>query len=68
MGYRIALYVVACTVITYTIVFTIVLSGPCNPLSSSSSTCINNVALAQAVLNITTDGVLIVMPTFTLYV
>ncbi|KAK7731099.1 hypothetical protein SLS53_008817 [Cytospora paraplurivora] len=65
MGYRIALYVVACTVITYTVVFTIVLSGPCNPLSSSSSTCLNNVALAQAVLNITTDGILIIMPTFT---
>ncbi|ROW07157.1 hypothetical protein VPNG_07322 [Cytospora leucostoma] len=67
MGYRIALYVVACTVITYTVVFTIVLSGPCNPRNSSSGTCLNNVALAQAVLNITTDGILIIMPTFTLW-
>lgn len=68
MGFRIALYIVACTVIAYTIAFTIILSGPCNPLSVGNKTCLNNMALAQAVLNITTDGILVILPTFTLYV
>lgn len=68
IGFRLALYIVACTVIAYTIVFTVILSGPCNPLSVGSNTCLNNVALAQAVLNITTDGILVIMPAFTLYV
>ncbi|ROV94927.1 hypothetical protein VSDG_07114 [Cytospora chrysosperma] len=67
IGFRLALYIVACTVIAYTIVFTVILSGPCNPLSVGSNTCLNNVALAQAVLNITTDGILVIMPAFTLW-
>ncbi|KAI3395462.1 hypothetical protein diail_1325 [Diaporthe ilicicola] len=50
-----------------TIVFTAVLSGPCNPLDVGSSTCLNNVALAQAVLNISTDGVLVLMPVIMLW-
>ncbi|KUI58972.1 hypothetical protein VP1G_06275 [Cytospora mali] len=68
LGFRIALYIVACTVIAYTIAFTAILAGPCNPMTVRSNTCLNNVALAQAVLNITTDGVLIIMPAFTLAV
>ncbi|KUI64148.1 hypothetical protein VM1G_10906 [Cytospora mali] len=67
MGFRIALYIVACTVIAYTITFTAILAGPCNPMTVKSNTCLNNVALAQAVLNITTDGVLIIMPASTLW-
>ncbi|POS81369.1 hypothetical protein DHEL01_v200250 [Diaporthe helianthi] len=56
LGFRVALYVIAF------IVTTSILSGPCNPLNVGSSTCLNNVALAQAVLNISTDGVLVLMP------
>lgn len=50
-----------------TIAFTAILSGPCNPLNVGSSTCLNNVALAQAVLNISTDGVLVLMPVVMLW-
>ncbi|KAJ0123660.1 hypothetical protein J7T55_012126 [Diaporthe amygdali] len=66
-GFRAALYAIAFVVTTYTIVFTAVLSGPCNPLNVGSSTCLNNVALAQAVLNISTDGVLVIMPVIMLW-
>ncbi|KKY38910.1 putative integral membrane protein [Diaporthe ampelina] len=66
-GYRVALYVIAFVITTYTIVFTAILSGPCNPLDVGSSTCLNNVALAQAVLNISTDGVLVLMPVVMLW-
>ncbi|KAI7785750.1 hypothetical protein LA080_006316 [Diaporthe eres] len=66
-GFRVALYVIAFVITTYTIVFTAILSGPCNPLDVGSSTCLNNVALAQAVLNISTDGVLVLMPVVMLW-
>lgn len=67
LGFRVALYVIAFVITTYTIVFTAILSGPCNPLNVGSSTCLNNVALAQAVLNISTDGVLVLMPVIMLW-
>ncbi|PSR90738.1 hypothetical protein BD289DRAFT_208574 [Coniella lustricola] len=66
-NYRLALYGIAFACTTYTLVFTIILSVPCNPLHDGTTTCLNNLALAQAILNITTDGVLIIMPVITLY-
>lgn len=65
--YRLALYAIAAAVTIYTLVFTAILSGPCNPLHSGTTTCLNNLALAQAILNISTDGVLIIMPMVTLW-
>ncbi|KAG8167427.1 hypothetical protein KVR01_003116 [Diaporthe batatas] len=67
LGFRLALYIIAFIITTYTVVFTAILSGPCNPLDVGSSTCLNNVALAQAVLNISTDGVLVLMPVIMLW-
>lgn len=67
--YRQALYAIGATVIIYTLAFTIILSAPCNPLNADAGTptCLNNLALAQAILNISTDGVLIIMPMVTLW-
>lgn len=65
--YRLALYAIAAAVIIYTLVFTVILSVPCNPLHTGTATCLNNLALAQAILNIVTDGVLIIMPMVTLW-
>lgn len=65
--YRLALYAIAAAVIIYTLVFTVILSVPCNPLHTGTTTCLNNLALAQAILNIVTDGVLIIMPMVTLW-
>ncbi|KAJ4386156.1 hypothetical protein N0V93_009049 [Gnomoniopsis smithogilvyi] len=65
--FRLALYAIAFICIVYTLVFSIILSGPCNPLTTGNTTCLNNLALAQAILNISTDGVLIIMPVVTLW-
>ncbi|KAL1844454.1 hypothetical protein VTK73DRAFT_2523 [Phialemonium thermophilum] len=53
---------IGASVVAYTVVCSAVLAGPCNPSHVGSGTCLNNVALAQAVLNIVTDAVLIVVP------
>lgn len=65
--FRFVLYAIAFVCTTYTVVFTIVLSIPCNPLKDGSTTCLNNLALAQAILNISTDGMLILMPVVTVW-
>ena len=60
--FRLFIYAVALSLVVYTVVFTALFSGPCNPQSTGSGACLNNIAVAQAVLNIVTDGVLIVLP------
>lgn len=65
--YRTALYIIAFIVTAYTLTFTIILVVPCNPLNPGTTDCLNNCALAQAILNITTDGVLIIMPIITVW-
>ncbi|KAJ4411697.1 hypothetical protein N0V82_008933 [Gnomoniopsis sp. IMI 355080] len=65
--FRLALYAIAFICTVYTLVFTIILSIPCNPMKTTSTTCLNNLALAQAILNISTDGVLIIMPIIMLW-
>lgn len=65
--FRLILYAIAFICTVYTLVFTIVLSVPCNPLRAGTTTCLTNIALAQAILNITTDGVLMIMPMVTLW-
>ncbi|KAK8051174.1 hypothetical protein PG993_002559 [Apiospora rasikravindrae] len=60
--FRICVYITATGVIIYTTVITAILSGPCNPVDIGSGTCLNNTAMSQAVLNIFSDVLLIVMP------
>lgn len=60
--FRIGLYVIALLVLVYSFVFTYYFCGPCNPLSVGSGTCLNNVAMAHAVLNIVSDVVIIAFP------
>lgn len=62
MGFRFCLHLVGLSIFTFTLVFTILFAGPCNPLSSGTGQCLNNIAVAQAVLNIVSDAVLIVLP------
>ena len=61
-GFRAAIYFTAFSLVAFTVVFTVLFSGPCNPLATGSGVCLNNIAVAQAVLNIVTDGVIIVLP------
>ncbi|KAF4969507.1 hypothetical protein FSARC_3293 [Fusarium sarcochroum] len=60
--FRIAVYLTALSVTAYTVVFTALFAGPCNPQSTGSGVCLNNISVAQAVLNILTDAVLIILP------
>lgn len=65
--YRLVLYAITLSCVVYTLIFTVVLAEPCNPLRAGTTTCLNNIALAQAILNISTDAVLIIMPIVTLW-
>jgi hypothetical protein len=57
----------AVMLLAYTITFTVLFGGPCNPLATGSGVCLNNIAIAQAVLNIVTDAIIIVLPIPTIH-
>jgi len=46
----------------YTITLSIFFGGPCKPLVIGSGVCLNSIAIAQAVLNVVTDAIIIVLP------
>ncbi|WAO92079.1 Hypothetical protein NCS54_00957300 [Fusarium falciforme] len=60
--FRIALYAVAAGLVVYTLVFTILLAGPCHPQKPGTNTCVVNLTISQAVLNIVSDVIVIVLP------
>ncbi|KAI1658128.1 hypothetical protein F4813DRAFT_357434 [Daldinia decipiens] len=60
--FRACVYISGFLIFTFTVVFTILFAGPCNPLSVGSGVCLNNIAISQAVLNIVFDVVIIVLP------
>lgn len=55
--------------LAYTITFTVLLAGPCNPLlgTPESAVCLNNIAISQAVLTIVTDGIIVILPVPTIH-
>ncbi|KAM0421361.1 hypothetical protein ACHAPT_010896, partial [Fusarium lateritium] len=61
-SFRIALYAVAAGLVIYTLVFTILLAGPCHPQKPGTGTCVVNLTISQAVLNIVSDVIVIVLP------
>ncbi len=67
--FRVCIIGIAVVLIGYTVTFTVLFSGPCNPLlgTPESATCLNNIAVSQAVLNIVTDGVIILLPIPTIH-
>lgn len=62
MGFPYCLHIVGVSIFAYTVVFTALFAGPCNPNAVGSGVCLNHIAVAQAVLNIFTDAVLIAIP------
>jgi len=50
------------TIFVYTIATTIIVAAGCKPTDPSKTQCINDLALAQAVLNIASDFFVIVLP------
>ncbi|KAH7192777.1 uncharacterized protein B0J16DRAFT_411449 [Fusarium flagelliforme] len=65
--HQVAVYIIAACLLIYTITFTVLLSGPCNPRDVGSGVCLNNLAISQVVLNIATDLSIIILPLPTLY-
>jgi hypothetical protein len=65
--FRLGVYIVSGMLLIYTITFTGLLSGPCNPKNVGGGTCLNNLAISQVVLNIATDLSIIILPIPTLY-
>ncbi|KAK2596067.1 hypothetical protein N8I77_013575 [Diaporthe amygdali] len=58
---RVCTWVIAAAILIYTIVFTVLVTGPCNPMGGSVK-CLNNVGGAHAALNILSDVLVIVLP------
>lgn len=65
--FRVGVYAISVSLLSYTIVFTALLSGPCNPVDAGASVCLNNLAYAQVALNIVTDLSIMVLPLPTLH-
>ncbi|KAF4965114.1 hypothetical protein FSARC_7053 [Fusarium sarcochroum] len=61
MVFRICLYTTAAFLIVYTLVFTILLAGPCHPLKPGTGTCVVNLTISQAVLNIVSEAIVIIL-------
>ncbi|KAI0887028.1 uncharacterized protein GGS22DRAFT_120583 [Annulohypoxylon maeteangense] len=55
-------YVVGLLIGTYTLVLTILLAGPCNPMFVGSGRCLNNIIISQSVLNIVSEVAVIILP------
>ncbi|KAF4974286.1 hypothetical protein FZEAL_8790, partial [Fusarium zealandicum] len=66
-GFRIAIYLVAAGLVVYTLVFTILLAGPCYPQKPGTATCVVNLTISQAVLNIVSDAIVIILPIPTIH-
>ncbi|KAK8050306.1 hypothetical protein PG994_012036 [Apiospora phragmitis] len=61
-AFHCCLYATAFCILGYSVAFTVVFTGPCNPLSVGSGECLNQAAIAQAAVNIISDVILIALP------
>ncbi|KAF1964546.1 hypothetical protein BU23DRAFT_492296 [Bimuria novae-zelandiae CBS 107.79] len=58
---RICTWVIGIAILVYTVIFTVLTTGPCNPLTGSIE-CLNNVGAAHAALNILSDVIVVILP------
>ncbi|KAJ5980556.1 hypothetical protein N7481_007854 [Penicillium waksmanii] len=65
--YRCIVVAVAVSIFAYTLVLCTIVGGPCNPLKTGTTACLENVALAQSVLNIASDIAVIALPIPTIH-
>ena len=66
-SYRIGIIAIAVAIFIYTLVLTSITGGPCNPLKTGTTKCLENVALSHAVLNIASDLAVIAAPIPTIH-
>ncbi|VUC20924.1 unnamed protein product [Clonostachys rosea] len=60
--YRIAIYATTLSIFAYQIAFTYLFTGPCEPANSGAGDCLNKGAIAQVILNIAFDVIVILIP------
>ncbi|KAK7210714.1 hypothetical protein V2G26_017892 [Clonostachys chloroleuca] len=60
--YRIAIYATTLSIFGYQIAFTYLFTGPCEPANSGAGECLNKGAIAQVILNIAFDIIVILIP------
>ncbi|EPE06298.1 hypothetical protein F503_02426 [Ophiostoma piceae UAMH 11346] len=65
--YRAGVIAIATAIFAYTLALTVITGAPCNPLKAGTTTCLTNVALAQAVLNIVSDFAVLIIPLPTIH-
>lgn len=65
--YRVAVVGTAAFIFAYTLALCIITGGPCSPLKDGTLQCLENVALSGAVLNISSDLIVISLPIPTIH-
>ncbi|KAH6988224.1 hypothetical protein BKA56DRAFT_459944, partial [Ilyonectria sp. MPI-CAGE-AT-0026] len=65
--FRISAYAIAFAVVVYSVTFTVLLGGPCNPIDAGANNCLINLGLAQVLLSIFSDVAVIILPIPTLW-
>lgn len=65
--YRTFVVGIAVAITAYTLTLCIITGGPCNPLKSGTTVCLENVALSHAVLNIASDLAVVAVPIPTIH-
>lgn len=60
--YRYIVVGIGIAIFGYTLALCIITGGPCSPLKLGTTKCLENVALAQAVLNIASDLAVLAVP------
>ncbi|KAM0557007.1 hypothetical protein ACHAPJ_005686 [Fusarium lateritium] len=65
--YRCTVVAVGVSIFAYTLTLCSITGGPCNPLHAGTTKCLQNVALAQSVLNIASDFAVVAVPIPTIH-
>ncbi|GME26059.1 integral membrane protein [Neofusicoccum parvum] len=60
--FRLAIYALMAVVVGYSVASTVVVGAVCRPTDITKTQCINNLTLIQAVVNIVTDGLVLLLP------
>jgi hypothetical protein len=59
---RMAIYAVAAIVFGYSLAITVMVAGPCNPLTHADGQCLRSLNLFMSIINIVTDFLVLALP------
>ncbi|OJD35010.1 uncharacterized protein BKCO1_19000197 [Diplodia corticola] len=61
-AFRVVVYIMIAIIVGYSVASTVVVGAICRPTDATKSQCLDNLTLIQAIVNISTDGLVIIMP------